>query len=77
MKKVSKSVLKSKMFEYFRELEEKGGELIVTDFGKPVLKITPCVAAMSVDEAFKELRGKARIPREVAIESTSDEWGNL
>jgi hypothetical protein len=28
MKRVSKSALKAKMFEYFRELQEQGGELI-------------------------------------------------
>lgn len=54
MKTVSKSVLKAKMFEFFRELEEHGGELIVTDYGKPVLRITRCTQGLSVDEAFGE-----------------------
>jgi antitoxin (DNA-binding transcriptional repressor) of toxin-antitoxin stability system len=62
------------MFEYFRELEERGGELIVTDFGKPVLKITPYSAGTGIDELFKDLRAKARISRQAAIEDTSDEW---
>ena len=74
MKRVSKSVLKSKMFEYFRELEEKGGELVVTDFGKPVLKIVPCTEGKGVDELFQDLRSKARIPREVALAGTEGEW---
>jgi antitoxin (DNA-binding transcriptional repressor) of toxin-antitoxin stability system len=74
MKKVSKSSVKAKMFEYFRELEEHGGELIVTDFGKPVLKITPCSKGTGIDELFKDLRAKARISRRAAIEDTSDEW---
>lgn len=75
MKKVSKSGFKAKMFEYFRELEERGDELIVTDFGKPVLKITPCSVGAGVNELFKELRDKAHISRASAVESTSNEWG--
>jgi hypothetical protein len=74
MKTVSKSVLKAKMFEFFRDLEEHGGELIVTDYGKPVLKITRCTQGLRIDEAFAELRNKAKISREAAIESTEEEW---
>lgn len=74
MKTVSKSVLKAKMFEFFREIEEHGGELIVTDFGKPVLKITRFAKGLSVDEAFAEMRKKAKIPWDAAIESTENEW---
>jgi hypothetical protein len=76
MKKVSKSVLKAKMFKYFRGLEEQGGELIVTESGKPVLKILPFVPGLGIEEAFKDLRDKARIPRDVAIEGTKEEWGD-
>ena len=74
MKTVSKSVLKAKMFEYFRELEKNGGELVVTDFGIPVLKITPCREGNSVEELFADIRGKAQIPRDAALESTQEEW---
>ena len=38
---VSKSKLKAKALEYFREVERTGQELIVTDHGKPVLRIVP------------------------------------
>lgn len=38
---VSKSKLKARALEYFREVEESGRELIVTDRGRPVLKIVP------------------------------------
>jgi prevent-host-death family protein len=40
-KSVSKSRLKAKALEYFREVERTGNELIVTDHGRPVLKIVP------------------------------------
>lgn len=41
MKTVSKSMLKPKMLEYFREAEETGEPLIVTSHNRPVLKIEP------------------------------------
>ena len=41
MEMVSKSKLKARALEYFREVETTGRELIVTDRGKPVLKIVP------------------------------------
>ncbi len=41
MKTVSKSKLKAKALEYFREVEESGEPLVITDRGKPVLEIVP------------------------------------
>ena len=38
---VSKSEFKPKALEYFRQIEKTGKDLIITDRGKPVLKITP------------------------------------
>ena len=38
---VSKSKLKAQALKYFREVEETGRELIITDRGKPVLKLVP------------------------------------
>ncbi|HIJ57165.1 MAG TPA: type II toxin-antitoxin system Phd/YefM family antitoxin [Deltaproteobacteria bacterium] len=38
---VSKSQFKPKALELFREIEKTGKTLIITDRGKPVLKITP------------------------------------
>lgn len=38
---VSKGKLKSKMLEYFREVERTGESLIVTDHGRQVLEVRP------------------------------------
>jgi prevent-host-death family protein len=38
---VSKSKFKPQALEYFRQVEESGEPLIITDRGKPVLKILP------------------------------------
>ena len=38
---VSKSQFKPRALHYFREVQEKGVELIITDHGRPVVKIVP------------------------------------
>lgn len=51
---VSKSRFKPKALQYFRQVEQTGKEIIITDHGKPVAKIIP----YSEDplEAVKKLR---------------------
>jgi prevent-host-death family protein len=41
-KRVAKSRFKPHALKYFREVERTGNALIITDRGKPVLKIIPC-----------------------------------
>jgi prevent-host-death family protein len=38
---VSKSQFKPRSLEYFRQIEQTGEELIITDHGRPVLKVVP------------------------------------
>ncbi len=38
---ISKSRFKARALEYFRQVERTGRELIITDRGKPVLKLVP------------------------------------
>lgn len=52
---VSKARFKAKALEYFREVESTGKELIITDHGKPVLKIVPF--AFDPATALESLRG--------------------
>ena len=54
---VSKSALKARMLEYFREVERTGEELVVTSDGVPVLKVVPFTETRSVDDAFADVRG--------------------
>ena len=51
---VSKSRFKARALEYFREVERTGRPLIVTDHGKPVIKIVPYRDDPAA--AFTELR---------------------
>jgi len=73
---VSKSKLKSRMLELFRELEESGGEMVVTDRGRPVLRITPITEKLSVEDAFADLRGKL-VFHEDPDAPTTQEWDLL
>ena len=54
---VSKSALKARMLEFFREVERTGEELVVTSDGVPVLKVVPFTKTRSVDDAFADMRG--------------------
>jgi len=51
---ISKSKFKPNALKYFREVQQKGKALIITDRGKPVLKIIPYSEDPS--EALKALR---------------------
>lgn len=41
---VSKSKFKPHSLEYFRKIEQTGEELIITDHGRPVLKVDTCLS---------------------------------
>ena len=46
------------MFEIFRQIEASGEELIVTDRGKPVLKIVPIKSKQTAEELFGAAQGR-------------------
>ena len=54
---VSKSGFKSRALEYFRQIEKDRKPLIITDRGKPVLKVVPF--SEDPEELLRELRGSA------------------
>jgi len=41
LKTVTKSRFKTQTLEYCREVEKSGQELVITDHGRPVLKVVP------------------------------------
>lgn len=53
--RVSKTRFKSRALEYFRQVQSTGKELIITERGKPVLKITPFKT--NSKDALADLRG--------------------
>lgn len=42
--KISKTRFKARALEYFREVERTGRELVITDRGRPVVKLVPYTA---------------------------------
>ena len=65
------------MLQIFRELEASGGELIVTDRDKPVLRIMPIQEKKSVDEAFAQFRSGVFYDKDALDEPTIDEWDDI
>jgi antitoxin (DNA-binding transcriptional repressor) of toxin-antitoxin stability system len=70
---ISKSKLKAKMLEIFRHLEESGEELIVTDQGKPVLKIVPIKPKKNVTDLFSDIQGRVTYLEDLD-QPTLSEW---
>ena len=73
MNTISKSKLKAEMLRIFRELEETGEELIVTDRNRPVLKISPYKPGKTVEEVFGPYQGKVVYHEDINT-PTTDEW---
>jgi len=76
MRSMSKSKLKTHLLRVFRELEESGEELVVTDHNRPVLRIIPYRERQAVGEAFNDIRGELKF-HEDPNEPTSEEWEDV
>ena len=61
------------MLEIFRQLEASGQELIVTDHGRPVLKIVPIRQKSTVSELFDDLQGRITYLEDIN-QPTLTEW---
>ena len=70
---ISKSKLKAKMLSVFRKLEASGEELIVTDHGKPVLKIVPIQKKATIADLFANIQGQVTYLEDINT-PTSQEW---
>lgn len=75
-KTISKSKLKTKMLEIFRKIEADGEELIVTDHGRPVLRIMPIREKASVSQLFAGLQGQV-FYHEGIDTPTMSEWSEI
>lgn len=73
MDPVSKGVLKAKMLEYLRQVEETGEELIVTDNNVPVVRIVPIRQRRSAAEMFGDVRRRV-VYHEDILAPTTEEW---
>jgi len=74
---ISKSRLKAEMLSVFRQLERSGGELVVTDRGRAVLKISSLVPPKAkVESVFADVAGKV-VYHEDIMAPTSGEWPEI
>lgn len=73
METVSKGVLKARLLEYLRKVEQTGEELIVTDNNRPVVRIVAIRDRRPAREVFADVRGRV-VYREDPLEPTTDEW---
>ena len=73
---ISKSKLKARMLEIFRNLEASGEELIVTDHGVPVLKILPIKEEATVADLFGAIQGRVVYHEDIDT-PTLAEWGEI
>jgi len=75
-KTISKSKLKPKMLQVFREIEASGQGIIVTDRGRPTLRIEPIQKNKSVEDVFgPDVQGKVIYYEDIntpTIEAWSD-----
>ena len=72
---ISKSKFKPRALEYFREVQQTGKEVIITDHAKPVLKIVP----YSEDpmDVLSELRNSVIIYDDPLEPVAEDDWSVL
>lgn len=76
---ISKDQLQTTMLKVFRELETTGDELIVTEHGRPVLKIVPIrpnPPKRSVQELFGDVQGQVVFLEDMDT-PTTDEWSEV
>lgn len=76
MKSISKSKLKAQLLEFLRLVESEGEEIVVTDRGKPVVKISKYPQPLSTEELFGEMRGKVKYFEDLTT-PTTEEWDQL
>ncbi len=72
---ISKSKFKPNALKYFRHVEETGEELIITDHGKPALRIVP----FSEDplESLKALRNSVIKYEDPTAPVGLEDWDSL
>ena len=72
---ISKSQFKSRALEYFRQVEQSRKPLIITDRGKPVLKVVPF--SEGSEEILKELRNSVITYEDPTKPVGESDWGAL
>jgi len=72
---VSKSRFKPQALKYFRDIQEQGIELIITEYSKPVLKIVPY--SRQPADVLEELQGTVKKFDDPCEPVAENEWDIL
>lgn len=72
---ISKSKFKPNALKHFRQIEETGEELIITDHSKPVIKIIPY--RKEAEEILKELRNSVEFYNDPLEPVSENNWDVL
>ena len=72
-RKMAKGKVKAIILEVFREVEQTGEEVIITDRNVEVCKIVPIEPKKSLKENFQALKGKLKYEGELTSPDT-DDW---
>ena len=75
MLKVSKSQFKARALEYFRQVQQTKEELVITEHGRPVLKIVPY--REDLDRILTRLRGSVIEYRDPTEPVGVEDWEAL
>lgn len=76
MPTVSKAVLKARLLEFLRDLENSGEPVIITSYGTPVARITRIAGGESADSLFADVRGRLKFKGNPNA-PTIGEWDEL
>ena len=74
---VSKSQFKPKSLEYFRMIEETGETLVITDRGRPVLKVIPYTVGAGPDDRLKALHNSVLQYDDPTEPAATEDWQAL
>lgn len=69
---VSKARFKPRALEYFRRVQETGEDLIITDHGRPVVRVAPY--RPHGRDPFQALRGSVKQYRDPEAPVAPDDW---
>lgn len=73
--RVSKAAFKARALEYLRKVEKTGRPIVITDRGKPVLRVVPY--SPDAAEILRILRGSVVEFREPTEPVAVDDWEAL
>lgn len=74
MQTISTDTLEINLQKYFAQIHQSGEDVVVTDKGVPIIKLTPLKPNMDVAEAFKDLQGKIKYHDDI-LKPETEEWG--